>query len=281
MNRMKTSDHIQQIANQLQALPDLPDIPHCWINDPTETVVAQTLRAMGDTHIQNLASCIDHTLLKADASPDQIIRLCHEARDYGMASVCVNPCYVPLCVDELGGSTPVVCTVVGFPLGATTTETKVFETRQACQHGAQEIDMVLAIGHIVAGHYQHVYNDIRQVVQTCHRVNAQCKVIIETDLLKDEHKIAACLLAVAAGADYVKTSTGFAATGATVDDVQRMRQVVGLSVGVKAAGGVRTLHDAQAMIRAGATRIGTSAGVRIITEAQERDHATSDQYRRL
>lgn len=278
---MKTSDHIQQIANQLQGLPDLPDIPHCWMNDPAETDVAHTLRAMGDMHIQNLARCIDHTLLKADASPDQIIQLCHEARDYGMASVCVNPCYVPLCVNELRESTPIVCTVVGFPLGATTTETKVFEAQQACQHGAQEIDMVLAIGHIVAGNYPYVYNDILHVVQACHTANAHCKVIIETALLRDEHKIAACLLAVAAGADYVKTSTGFAATGATVDDVQRMRHVVGLSVGVKAAGGVRTLHDAHALIRAGATRLGTSAGVHIVTEAQEQDYATSDEYRRL
>jgi deoxyribose-phosphate aldolase len=215
-----------------------------------------------------MASYIDHTLLKADATPDQIDTLCQEAREHSFASVCVNPLYVARCVQLLAGSSVQVCAVVGFPLGATTTEVKVFEARQAIHNGAREIDMVQAVGHLKAGDYAAVFDDIRRVVTVCHSNNALCKVIIETALLNDEEKVAACLLAIQAGADFVKTSTGFAASGATAQDVALMRRVAGSTAGVKASGGVRTRRDAQALFAAGATRIGASASVQIVTGDQ-------------
>ncbi len=213
-----------------------------------------------------LASYIDHTSLKPEATPRQIEQLCAEARRYAFASVCVNPFYVPLCVEALHESDVAVCTVVGFPLGATTTEVKIFETRQAIADGASEIDMVIAIGKLKAGDYPAVYNDIAAVVAVCRDRGAISKVIIEAALLSDEEKIAACVLAAHAGADFVKTSTGFASGGATTADVGLMRRVVGSQIGVKAAGGIRTREEALAMISAGATRIGTSAGVRIVAD---------------
>lgn len=211
-----------------------------------------------------LARYIDHTLLKAESTPLQIEQLCHEARQYGFASVCVNPSYVAQCIQLLDGSSIPVCTVVGFPLGATTTEVKVFETHQSLSTGAREIDMVLAIGHLKAGSYAIVLDDLRQVVAACHASGALCKVIIETALLSDEEKIAACILSMQGGADFVKTSTGFAARGATVQDVQLIRRVIGPTPGVKASGGIRTRETAQAMLAAGATRIGTSSSIEII-----------------
>ncbi len=212
-----------------------------------------------------LARRIDHTLLKADATPLQIETLCEETRHYGFASVCVNPSYVALCRQLLSGSDSAVCTVAGFPLGATTTEVKRYETQQAIENGAREIDMVLPIGQLKAGNYAAVFADIAAVVAACHEQAVLCKVIIEAVLLNDEEKIAACLLAARAGADFVKTSTGFAASGATVHDVALMRRVVGEALGVKAAGGVRTWQDAQAMLAAGANRIGASSSVQIVT----------------
>jgi deoxyribose-phosphate aldolase len=212
----------------------------------------------------NLAGMIDHTLLKPDATPDQIAQLCFEARKYGFASVCVNPGWVELSARLLQGSPVKVCTVIGFPLGATAPEVKVYETINAIEHGASEIDMVINIGALKARDLELVARDIRGVVLAAHERGAIVKVIIETALLTDEDKVIACLVAKEAGADFVKTSTGFSGGGATVHDVELMRRVVGPAMGVKASGGVRTFEDAEAMVKAGATRIGASAGVKII-----------------
>jgi deoxyribose-phosphate aldolase len=212
----------------------------------------------------DLAKMIDHTLLKPDATQDQIAQLCFEARKYGFASVCVNPTWVELCAQLLKGSPVKVCTVIGFPLGATAPEVKTFETQTAISQGATEIDMVINIGALKARDLELVAKDIRGVVTAAHAGSAIVKVIIEAVLLTDEEKTIACLLSKEAGADFVKTSTGFASGGATVHDVALMRKTVGPEMGVKAAGGVRTYEDAENMIKAGATRIGASAGVKII-----------------
>jgi len=212
----------------------------------------------------NLARMIDHTLLKPDATQQEIAQLCFEARKYGFASVCVNPTWVSLCAQLLKGSDVKVCTVIGFPLGATSSETKAFETETAISQGASEIDMVINIGALKARDLDLVAKDIRGVVNAAHARGAIVKVIIETVLLDDEDKTIACLLSKEAGADFVKTSTGFAGGGATVHDVELMRKAVGPQMGVKASGGVRTFEDAESMIKAGATRIGASAGVKII-----------------
>lgn len=212
----------------------------------------------------NLAKMIDHTLLKPEATPDQIAQLCFEARKYGFASVCVNPTWVTLCAQLLQGSPVKVCTVIGFPLGASAPEVKAFETQTAIDQGATEIDMVINIGALKARDLDLVARDIRGVVNVAHSHRAIVKVIIEAVLLTDEDKTVACLIAKEAGADFVKTSTGFASGGATTHDVALMRRVVGPELGVKAAGGVRTYEDAEKMIQAGATRIGASAGVKIL-----------------
>jgi deoxyribose-phosphate aldolase len=216
---------------------------------------------------QNIAKLIDHTLLKPDASQDQIAQLCYEARTHGFASVCVNPAHVKLSAQLLQGSGVPVCTVVGFPLGATPPTVKAFETQQAIRDGAREIDMVINIGALKSQDFKTVYEDISAVVRTAHAHDALVKVIIEAALLTDEEKVVACQIARTAGADFVKTSTGFGPGGATENDVSLMRQVVGPGIGVKAAGGVKDFHDARAMIAAGATRIGASAGVGIVKEA--------------
>jgi len=215
-------------------------------------------------HDLNLASTIDHTLLKPDATPEQIAQLCFEARKHSFASVCINPAWVKLCAQLLEGSPVKVCTVIGFPLGASATDVKVFETNKAIDDGASEIDMVINIGALKARDLELVARDIRGVVTASHARGAIVKVIIEAALLNDEEKTIACMLSKEAAADFVKTSTGFASGGATVHDVELMRRVVGPEMGVKAAGGVRTFEDAQAMLHAGATRIGASAGVKII-----------------
>ncbi|MGQ9600372.1 MAG: deoxyribose-phosphate aldolase [Anaerolineae bacterium] len=215
-----------------------------------------------------IARMIDHTLLKPDATQDQIAQLCYEARKYGFAAVCVNPTWVKLCSQLLKGSPVRVCTVVGFPLGATPTEVKAYEAQQAIDDGATEVDMVINIGALKSKDYALVERDIATVARTCHAGGAILKVILETALLTDEEKVIACQLAKAAGADFVKTSTGFGPGGATVRDVELMRQVVGAEMGVKAAGGIRSYQDAQAMIAAGATRIGASAGVQIVQQAK-------------
>jgi deoxyribose-phosphate aldolase len=212
----------------------------------------------------DLAGMIDHTLLKPEATQDQVAQLCYEARKYGFASVCVNPTWVELCAQLLKGSPVKVCTVIGFPLGASAPEVKAFETRTAIRQGGSEIDMVINIGALKARDLELVAKDIRGVVAAAHAEGAIVKVIIEAVLLTDEEKTIACLLSKEAGADFVKTSTGFASGGATVHDVELMRKTVGPEMGVKAAGGVRTYEDAENMIKAGATRIGASAGVKII-----------------
>lgn len=212
----------------------------------------------------NIANMIDHTLLKPEATEEQIVQLCTEAKQYGFASVCVNPSWVKTAARELSGTDVRVCTVIGFPLGATTPETKAFETKNAIENGAREVDMVINIGALKSGADDLVERDIRAVVEAA-AGKALVKVIIETALLTDDEKVRACQLAVKAGADYVKTSTGFSGGGATVEDVALMRKTVGDNVGVKASGGVRDRKTAEAMIEAGATRIGTSSGVAIVS----------------
>lgn len=214
---------------------------------------------------KDLASYIDHTALKPDIVIDDIQKLCDEAIKYSFASVCVNPCYVFIAKEFLKNSDVKVCTVIGFPLGATTTEVKAFESAQAIENGADEIDMVINIGALKEGKYNYVENDIKAVYEVC-KGKALLKVIIETCLLDDKQKIEACKLAVSAGADYVKTSTGFSVSGASVSDIELMRTTVGKSVGVKASGGIRDLSAMIKMIEAGATRIGTSSSVKIINE---------------
>ena len=210
-----------------------------------------------------LAKYIDHTLLKPDAKKEAIEKLCLEAKEYGFASVCVNPTWVPLATEILKDSDVKVCTVIGFPLGATTPEVKRFETENAIQNGAEEVDMVINIGALKSGEDELVKRDIKAVVEAA-KGKALVKVIIETCLLTEDEKVRACKLSVEAGADYVKTSTGFSTGGATVEDIKLMRETVGPNIGVKASGGVRTLQDAKAMIEAGATRIGASSGIAIV-----------------
>jgi deoxyribose-phosphate aldolase len=219
------------------------------------------------TDIRHLASMIDHTLLKPEAIRAQVEQLCDEAKQHGFASVCVNPTHVRLCAQRLKGSLVKVCTVVGFPLGATLPEVKAFETQQALEAGATEIDMVINIGALKSQDNDLVARDMAVVVRAAHAGNALVKVIIEAALLTDDEKATACQLAQSAGADFVKTSTGFGPGGATVEDVALMRRVVGSTMGIKAAGGIRTLADAQKMIAAGATRIGASASVKMMAEA--------------
>jgi len=215
---------------------------------------------------RSMASWIDHTLLKPDARPAQIVQLCEEARAHEFYSVCINPLYVGLANQLLADSPVRVCTVVGFPLGATPTRVKVYETRACLEKGAREIDMVIPVGLLRAGDYEAVLDDIQAVTETAHAMDALVKVILEMALLNEREKIAGCLLSQAAGAEFVKTSTGFGPGGATVADVQLMRRVVGPQMGVKAAGGVRSLADARAMLAAGANRLGSSAGVIIMRE---------------
>jgi deoxyribose-phosphate aldolase len=215
----------------------------------------------------NIAKMIDHTLLKPDATQDQIAQLCYEARKYGFAAVCVNPTYVKLCSQLLQGSAVHVCTVVGFPLGATPPEVKAYEAQQAIDDGATEVDMVINIGALKSKDYALVERDIATLAHTCHAGGAILKVIIEAALLTDEEKVIASQLAKAARADYVKTSTGFGPGGATVHDVELMRRAVGPEMGIKAAGGIKSYEDARAMVAAGATRIGASAGIKIVQQA--------------
>ncbi|MDQ4078011.1 MAG: deoxyribose-phosphate aldolase [Chloroflexota bacterium] len=217
---------------------------------------------------RDIAKLIDHTALKPDTTETQIRDLCEEGLNYSFASVCLNPHWVPLCAEILRGSEVMTCTVIGFPLGATTTSTKVFETDEACRNGADEVDMVLNIGALKGGDLAVVHEDIRAVAEATHDHGATLKVIIETSLLTDEEKVKACALAKIAGADFVKTSTGFATGGATVEDVALMRQVVDSDLGVKASGGVGGFAAAMEMIEAGATRIGASAGVKIVEQAK-------------
>ncbi len=215
-----------------------------------------------------IASLIDHTLLKPEATREAVRKLCEEARRFSFAAVVVNPWYVPLAAKLLQGSSVKVCTVVGFPLGATLPHVKMYETEEAIKLGADEIDMVINVGALKSGQDELVETDIRGVAETSHRGGAACKVILETALLTMEEKIRACVAAKQAGADFVKTSTGFGPGGATAEDVALMRAAVGSAMGVKAAGGIRSLEDLQKMVSAGATRIGASASVKILEEAR-------------
>jgi deoxyribose-phosphate aldolase len=229
--------------------------------------------------VAGVAAMIDHTLLKPDATRRDIQALCREAAEYGFASVCVNPTWVAECARLLRDTSVKVCSVVGFPLGATTADTKHYETRRAVFDGAREIDMVINVGALKSGDLRLVERDIEAVAAPCREAGALSKVILEAALLTDEEKVAACTIAKAAGADFVKTSTGFGPGGATAADVALMRRVVGVDMGVKAAGGVRDLEGLKAMVAAGATRIGASAGVRIVQEAKgERPAAVGKGY---
>lgn len=212
----------------------------------------------------NYAKLIDHTLLKADAKKEAIVTLCEEAKQHHFASVCVNPAWVETAAQLLHGTDVAVCTVIGFPLGANTPETKAFEASDAIGKGATEVDMVINIGALKDGNDELVERDIRAVTEAANG-KALTKVIIETSLLTEEEKVRACKLAVKAGADFVKTSTGFSTGGATVEDITLMRKTVGPNIGVKASGGVRDFAGMDAMVQAGATRIGTSSGVALIS----------------
>ena len=215
-----------------------------------------------------VAAMIDHTLLKPDATRHDIEELCREAAQFGFATVCVNPAWVAVAARRLAGTTVGVCSVVGFPLGATTADVKGYETRRAIFDGAREIDMVISVGALKSGDLRVVERDIEAVAGPCRDCGVLSKVIIEAALLSDEEKVTACTIAKAAGADYVKTSTGFGPGGATAADVALMRRVVGAEMGVKAAGGVRDLDSLKAMVAAGATRVGASAGVKIVQQAR-------------
>ncbi len=247
---------IAQVAQAIAAFPALP-------------TGARLPRAGPPPSDTPIASLIDHTLLKPEATPAQVELLCAEALQYRFASVCVNPSFVPLCARLLRATPVAICTVIGFPLGATTTRSKLCEASEAIGHGARELDMVLHLGWLKAGAYGEVAEDMHTVVEAAHARGVLVKVIIETALLSDAEKVAACLLAARVGADFVKTSTGFAAGGATVADVALMRRVVGPEVGVKAAGGVRDLAAARALLAAGADRIGASASVAIVRAVAE------------
>ncbi len=237
------------------------------INLIIEAIAGSSATMKGDGSLIDIARHIDHTLLRPEATDEQVRRLCEEAKEYGFAAVCVNPTYVSLAAKLLQDSSTKVCTVVGFPLGAHLSEIKAVEAEHAIHDGAKEIDMVINIGALKNGDDELVYRDIAAVVDVCHDGGAVCKVIIEAALLTDDEKVRACQAARRARADFVKTSTGFGPSGATVHDVALMVQTVqGTSMGVKAAGGIRSLADAKKMIEAGATRIGTSAGVQIMKE---------------
>jgi deoxyribose-phosphate aldolase len=246
---MATLPEILQLAttyeNELPPMPELPAAPQGV----------------------EVARWIDHTILKPEATIHQVKQICEEALEYNFASVCINPSFVSLAAGLLNDSTVETCTVIGFPLGATLATVKMAETLTVIAMGATEVDMVINIGALKAQAYGQVLNDIEAVVQAAHNQRAIVKVIIETALLTRKEKIIACLLCKEAGADFVKTSTGFSTAGATVEDVELMRRVVGAKMGVKAAGGIRNLNDAQAMIAVGASRLGASAGVAIMKEA--------------
>lgn len=264
------------ITEELGQMPKAPKCNWCWVCPDCKTEVVAQIVGNGAARVSahpglgplhgDMAKAIDHTLLKAEATQVQIEKLCREAAEYGFASVCVNPTWVPLCYKLLRGTGVLVCTVVGFPLGATTTETKAFEAHQAVEQGASEIDMVINIGRLKSGDYDAVAHDIFHVVRAS--APAQVKVIIETCYLTDEEKIKACVLSQEAGAHFVKTSTGFGPAGAKLEDVALMRRVVGAHLGVKAAGGIREYETAAQMIEAGASRIGASASVAIVEKKQ-------------
>ena len=245
---------------------------HLCIHKTKKAIEAGATRISANSEVvsvdSEIAHLIDHTLLKPDATRDQIKKLCEEAVKFGFASVCINPWNVAQAAELVRGSQVKVCTVVGFPLGATLTQVKIYETEESIKQGAQEIDMVINIGALKSNLDETVEADIRGVVEASHRGNAICKVILENALLTTEEKIRGSLAAKNAGADFVKTSTGFSTGGATAEDVSLMRAVVGGEIGIKAAGGVRSYEDLQKMVAAGATRVGASASVKILEQAR-------------
>jgi deoxyribose-phosphate aldolase len=235
----------------------------------SETTILATPVSFETLEPTSLATMLDHTLLKPEATEADIIRLCEQARFYSFATVCVNPVHVKLCVRELAGANVKVCTVIGFPLGANVSSIKVSEAQTALNHGAKEIDMVINIGALKGGEFFLVQREIADVSHHAHTGRGICKVIIEAALLSHDEKIKACELAKQAGADFVKTSTGFSISGATPEDVALMRHTVGPKIGVKAAGGIRTLDDVVKMVNAGATRLGSSSSTKIMQSLYE------------
>ena len=278
---------IQIIVEEVTAAQSVPAPSRCACHSLLYECCPDRLRGVLDAGATRLglhasggapgdvASMIDHTLLKPDATRRDIEALCREAAEYRFASVCVNPTWVAVCASLLQATGVKVCSVVGFPLGATTPDTKHYETRRAIFDGAREIDMVINVGALKSGELRVAERDIEAVTFPCREAGVLSKVIIEAALLTDDEKITACTLAKAAGADYVKTSTGFGPGGATAADVALMRRVVGEVMGVKAAGGVRDLESLRAMVAAGATRVGASAGVRIVQESQGKQPAVA------
>ena len=263
---------VEQITDLVLARIDLDNNCPTFCRADVERIVDAGASRIGiilgeTATARDWSSLIDHTLLKPEASEKDIKKLCDEAAQYGFASVCVNPSWVKKASEFLRGTSVPVCTVIGFPLGATLSDVKAFEARRSIFNGAKEVDMVINIGALKSGDDCTVEDDIRAVVEAAHENGVLCKVIIETALLTDEEKVRACLASKNAGADFVKTSTGFAKGGATAEDVALMRRVVGSGLGVKASGGVKGIEDAKAMVEAGATRIGASVGVKIAQEA--------------
>lgn len=271
MSQLGYEQLVQQITDLVLERIDADHCPTFCHADVERIVDAGANRigiVLGETSTaRDWASLIDHTLLKPEAAEKDIQELCDEAAKYGFASVCVNPTWVKKAAGFLKGSGIPVCTVIGFPLGATLSDVKAFEARRAIFNGAKEVDMVINVGALKSGDDCAVEDDIRAVADAAHENGVLCKVIIETALLTDEEKIRACLASKNAGADFVKTSTGFSKGGATVEDVNLMRRTVGKALGVKASGGVKGIDDARKMFEAGATRIGASVGVKIAQEA--------------
>jgi len=284
-------------TNRLGALPpkgeglNIPELvcpgctqrcPQTCVHKAKEIVKAGACRLSASDKLTgidpSIAGLIDHTLLRPDATRDDIVKLCREARKYCFASVCINPYWVPVAAAELAGSGVKVCTVIGFPLGATSTEAKVAETQAALRVGAQEIDMVQNVGALRGGDYDAVKGDIAAVAEATHHAGAILKVILETALLDDNQKAMASMLAKMAKADFVKTSTGFGPSGATVHDVELMRMAVGPDMGVKASGGIRSLDDVKKMAAAGATRIGASASVKIVEASTGKQEPVTAGY---
>ncbi len=272
---MEKANHeqlVEQITDLVLARLDEDSCPTFCRADVERIVDAGASRigiVLGETATaHDWASLIDHTLLKPEASEADIRKLCEEAAKYGFASVCVNPVWVKKASEFLRGTEVPVCTVIGFPLGATLSDVKAFEARRAIFNGAKEVDMVINVGALKSGDDCAVEDDVRAVAEAAHENGVLCKVIIETALLTDDEKVRACLASRNAGADFVKTSTGFSKGGATVEDVRLMRRTVGKALGVKASGGVKGIDDARKMFEAGATRIGASVGVKIAQEAE-------------
>jgi deoxyribose-phosphate aldolase len=267
-----TPDQLERVVNEVvqrvQVQLAAPAAPLSSPRDILQSGACRVGSAGGGVECADIASYIDHTLLKPNATEKEVEHLCNEAREYHFASVCVNSSYTDLCARLLRDSGVRVCSVVGFPLGAMSSEAKAFETRDAVAHGADEIDMVINVGKLQSGNYAYIYDDIRSVVRAA--AGHVVKVILETALLDEDQKVAACVLAKAAGAHFVKTSTGFGPGGAKPEDVALMRRIIGEQMGVKASGGIRDCSTAQQMIESGATRIGASASVAIIQGKQSK-----------